>query len=422
VNEEQLRQLLRDAPVPDEAGAEERGLRVVRAALAQEELVPRAPARRGRPLLALGLGLLCAAFLLTPAGADVRDWIGDRLQVGEERPAPALTRLPSGGRLLVQSASGPWVVSPDGSKRRLGSYDEATWSPSGLFVGVARGRQLTAVEPDGDVRWSLSQSEAVSGVRWAPSGYRIAYLSGDDLRVIAGDGTEDRLVDRDVARLGAAWQPDLNPIETETDHVLAYADRGGAVRVINADLGIELSNVRLPGKIEGLEWSRDGQRLLVAGTERAWVVDPGGLPPGKLKRREGPADGEVLAELESPPGATLTEVALAPRDNAFAVLRALPPGVDGLDRSELVVVRTGEEGLSERRLLIVSGALTDLAWSPDASRILVAWRDGDQWLFVPARRGRTIAVGNIGREFNPAGGGSGEFPSIAGWCCAPPGR
>src|SRR6185437_7031143 len=113
---------------------------------------------------------------------------------GVERAEPALTRLPGGGDLLVQSPHGPWLVHADGSRRLLGDYDQATWSPRGLFVAAAGGRQLTAVEPHGDPHWSISSPARISSPRWAPSGYRVAYLSGRSLRVVAGDGTGDRLL------------------------------------------------------------------------------------------------------------------------------------------------------------------------------------------------------------------------------------
>jgi hypothetical protein len=51
-------------------------------------------------------------------------------------------------------------------------------------------------------------------------------------------------------------------------------------------------------------------------------------------------------------------------------------------------------------------------WSPDGRRLLVAWRDADQWLLLgPGRRVRPLAgvSGDLG-----AGAG---FPGVAGWCC-----
>src|SRR6185503_9999797 len=90
-----LGEALREAPIPIPADAEERGRRIVAAAFAEREsgdpsarselrgaMTPQSSERRRRrpmPRLALGFSLvtLLAALLLSPAGADVRGWVGD---------------------------------------------------------------------------------------------------------------------------------------------------------------------------------------------------------------------------------------------------------------------------------------------------------------------------------------------------------
>ena len=105
--------------------------------------------------LRAGLALLAAAALaglaMTPAGAEVREWIADRIDSGEENPEPRLTSLPTSGAVLVEAPSGAWVIREDGSKRRLGDFDEAVWSPNGRFVGVTAGSELRAVDPAGQL-------------------------------------------------------------------------------------------------------------------------------------------------------------------------------------------------------------------------------------------------------------------------------
>ena len=182
MNENRLRRLLRDAPIPGERQAEERGLRIVAAAYDSRPPGPR-PRLSPRLAIVLAVAAILLALVLSPAGAGVRDWIGDVVQPGVENSEPALTRLPGGGSLLVGTPQGPWVVHSDGSRRLLGGYREATWSPRGLFVAASSGRTLAALEPDGDAHWSLSRPRTISGIRWAPSGYRIAYLSGGQMRL-----------------------------------------------------------------------------------------------------------------------------------------------------------------------------------------------------------------------------------------------
>ena len=216
-----------DAISPPE-GAEERAWQVTRAAF--EERRPAPTQRKAwRPVLALAGAAAIAGAVASPPGQAVLDSIRER--VGVERAEPALFSLPTAGRLLVQSADGPWIVQADGSKRLLGRYREASWSPFGRFVVAARENELAALEADGDVRWSLGRPD-VRFPRWAGTltDTRIAYLSDSSLRVVAGDGSGDRLLRRNVAAKAPVWLPG-------EDFRLAYTDRRGRRSVIDADTG-----------------------------------------------------------------------------------------------------------------------------------------------------------------------------------------
>ena len=139
---------------PDEAEAERRSLELVRAAYAERTPVHPSPRNR-RLALALAAGVLLLAIGLSPAGAKVADLVSDVVDSGQPDARPELRSLPAAGELLVQSPEGPWIVREDGSKRLLGDYDEATWSPHGVYVAVAEGRELAALDIDGDVRWTF---------------------------------------------------------------------------------------------------------------------------------------------------------------------------------------------------------------------------------------------------------------------------
>lgn len=354
----ELRRRLQDVRVPDEVGAEERAWDVIRAAYA--ERTPSHPASRIRGLaLAAAAGVAALAIGLSPAGAKVGDLVRD--VIGEEDARPALRSLPTAGELLVESDSGPWVVREDGSKRLLGDYEQATWSPRGLFVAAADGRELVAVDPLGEVRWTITAPGAVSDPSWAPTGFRIAYRSGDDLRVVAGDGTGDRSVARDVAPVSPMWLPSPKTKLSAGSgasgaHVLAYLDADGGVRVVDADSGATV--------------------------------------------RPAPADRDRLRALE-------TGSALSP---------------DG-ERAARVVGRGGraalllEAGGRTRVVFSGPGRLADPTWSPDGRWLLVGWPQADQWLFVRSDEPRrVIAVDGISSQFDP---GDTEyaagFPRIAGW-------
>src|SRR3954453_17963248 len=123
---------MRAFTAPEEARAQARTWDVVAAAFAERE-----PVRRRhvpvRPLVALAIVGAVAAVAFTPPGHAVINSV--RKAVGIEHAQPALYSLPTRGRLLV----GPWIVNADGSTRRLGSYDDTSWSPFGRFVVATRG-------------------------------------------------------------------------------------------------------------------------------------------------------------------------------------------------------------------------------------------------------------------------------------------
>jgi WD40-like Beta Propeller Repeat len=386
VNEQRLREELQQAPIDD--GARGRALRVVRAAWLEQEPVRRR--RRWAPAIAVAALLLAAVVVagsVTAPGDAVARWVSEVFGGGRDDAKPALVRVPGGGRLLV-TGGGAWVVSADGSRRRLGDYAGASWSPHGRFVVAWRGGELRAVEAGGRVRWSLSRSGTISAARWAPvDGYRIAYLAGGSLRVVAGDGTGDRLIG--PARLVApSWRPD-------DDHVLAYMDRRWRVRVVAVDSGEQLWRSRpLRDGVTELAWSPDGSRLLVA-TAGPWLV---------LGR-----DGLLLARQSLPAGFVADDFAWAPSGRHVAVVRRSE------QRSDVVLASPGGRS---RLLFTGSGRFGRVAFSPDGRRLLVPWPEADQWLFLSTERGgRIAAVANIGRQF-AAGARRGPFPDAVEWCCA----
>ncbi|HEV7399826.1 MAG TPA: hypothetical protein VGN84_06105 [Solirubrobacterales bacterium] len=399
MNEDRLRTLLREEPLPGAAEAERRGLAVVEGAYAE-----RRPA--GRPVLprlavALTAAALLAALLLSPAGATVRGWIGEVFTAGVRHAEPALTEVPGGGRLLVQSGRGPWVVRPDGSRRLLGPYGEAAWSPHGLFVAAASGRTLSAIEPGGTPHWSVSASAPVSDPRWSPSGFRIAYRAGGTLRVVNADGTRNHVLGPASAVAPAWFPPGL--------HLLAYLDAAGKLRIVETDTARMLASAGASPGVTALSWAADGSALLEISPRGLWLrrlrLDKlaTGLRLGGARRI--PLAGDAIVRAAS----------FSPRGRAIAVLLSRHNRVGG-PRSEAILLDPA--GGPPRRLFTVSGRLDQLAWSPDGSRLLLAWPAADQWLFLPVgQANRLQAIGNIASIFSPGLRGQAPFPRIEGWCC-----
>ncbi len=249
--------------VPGEHEARERSWAVVQAAYAERE--PATPQRSWKPLAALAAAAVVLAGLLSPPGRAVLDEL--REVVGVEESAPALFSLPTSGRLLVIADSGAWVVEQDGSKRLLGPYREASWSPFGRFVVASRPNELAALTPDGVVRWSLARPK-VRFPRWGGTrtDTRIAYLSDGALRVVGGDGKGDRLLDRLASEQPPAWLPGAG-------HRLAYARRDGSVRVVDADTGAVLARDAKRSLVEaGPALSPDGRWRVVGWADADQLV------------------------------------------------------------------------------------------------------------------------------------------------------
>jgi hypothetical protein len=362
--------------IPGEHDARVRSWEVVRAAFAEREPVRRR-ARLARPVLVLAVLAALAAAALSPPGEAVIDRLRDA--IGVENAEEALFSLPTSGRLLVESADGPWIVQADGSKRRLGDYREASWSPFGRFVVAARRDELAALEPDGDVRWSLARPD-VRAPRWGGTrtDTRIAYLSRAELRIVAGDGENDRRVARRSALVAPAWRP-------RSRHVLTYATPGGEVVTVDTERRRELWRAAATLPVEALAWSSDGRRLLVLRRGRVDVLT---------------RDGAVWTGIRPEPG---TVVAAAFRPGSHAIAYAVERG----RRTQLALVAEGGGVLFSG-----AGSLDEVTWSPDGRWLLVAWREADQWVFVRAAGApRIVAVASISAQFG------GSFPRVAGWCC-----
>jgi WD40 repeat protein len=387
MTESELRTLLLTTPVPDELEAQRRSWTVVRAGFEQRERVPWAR-RRWRPLLVLAavVALLAAAF--TPPGKG----LAERLRDAVAPPAPEPLTLPAPGRLLVASDAGAWVVQKDGSKRLLGAYEDAVWSPRGLFIGATRGRTLVALEPNGRVRWTLSHRTALSQPRWSPSGFRIAYRSGDALRVVAGDGTSDKLLAPSAGDAAPSWRPG-------SAHVLAFADSQGGLNIVDTDRGSGVLRTHVAAAAEELAWSSDGTRLLALLGDRIESYT---------------AAGRRIRTISMPADRAASDLAPAPEGQQLAFT-----GYDARTGTSSILLADFDRAREPRTLFTGEGRFDGLAWSPDGRWLLVGWPDADQWLFLRAPDvRRVIAVSSVSVEFDPGGSGEGRFARIVSWCCA----
>jgi hypothetical protein len=311
-------------------------------------------------------GAIAAA--LSPPGRSVVHSL--RKAVGVENAQTELFSLPAPGRLLVSGPGGAWIVNADGSRRRLGPYRDATFSPHGLFVAATKKSELVALDTKGNVRWTLPRRSprfpAWAGTR---TDTRIAYVAQERLHIVAGDGTGDRTIGR-AAAVAPAWRPG-------SGRVLAYST-GRRTLVYDVDSGRVL--LRRPAGRK-LTWSDDGRLLLV-------------FRPLGLRVYDG--RGRVVLQDD-------------PSDGTYDVDAVFAPGTH-----RLVIIRISEVFTSPggRLLFRGTGTFRQLAFSPDGRWLLVTWPTANQWVFVRTHgRRRIVGVSRISSQF-------GGFPRVSGWCCA----
>lgn len=390
---------LRAAEPPGPPGARERAWELVAAAYAEREPVG-ATRRRGHAArfaaLAAAACVAVGAVALSPPGEAVGQWLRDVVRPAPSPvPAarPSVGRLPGGGRLLVVGPTGPWIVQRDGSRRRLGAYDDATFSPRGLYVAVTRGRMLAAVDLRGGVRWSLTAGAHVADPAWSPDGFRIAYRAGSTLRVVYGDGARDGVLAARSAPAAPAWRP------RTAAHQLAFAAAGGVVALRDADTGRELWRTRLAAPVRELAWAPDGRRLLALTSGTVAILG---------------ARGRVRRNLATAAGTRIVAARWLRSGRTIAVLRTGP----GAKASEVVLVRARARRapLRGRRLLAVPGRLDGMLASPDGHALLLAAPDADQWLVVRiGATGHISARSGVARQFDPAARSPGRSPRLAAW-------
>ena len=280
------------------------------------------------------MAVVLIAAVLSPPGRAFVDHV--RRAVGVDHARPALFTLPAPGRILVTAGSGTWVTYADGSRRLLGAYDDASWSPFGRYIAATRPNELVTLDTEGTVRWTLARP-GVRFPRWTGSATntRIAYLSGNRLHVVAGDGKGDFVAgDAPAAGIPPAWSSSLG-------FILAYADTDGRVHALITAKGGSLWSATPPGAPQSVEWSSDGRQLLVLSPGRVSILDGGTRPP---RRRRGGAR----------------------RDR-----RGVPAGHARRMPSSTARRPGSRVTLGPRTLFSLGGELRGLTWSPDGRWLLV---------------------------------------------------
>ena len=397
--ESSLRARLRAVDPDSDPGVEDRAWEIVRGA---HRPPPGARLRRRRrwritvpavaSMLALAAGTLAVA---SPPREALGRWLREAIGLSATpHLRPMLAGLPGGGQLLVNSPTGPWIVSADGHRRYLGAYTAAAWSPHSLYVVAWRRTQLDALNPLGQQQWTLASAAAISVARWSPDGYRIAYIAGRGLWIVAGDGSETHQLYADVAPAAPAWQP-----HTGTTHRIAFVDQSGDIRLLDADSEVQLWRAKARPAVRQLLWSPDGTRLLAVFAGRVELYN---------------SEGRLLADAALPAGQTISQAAFAPIGDqvALAVRQTSPAG-------ESVAVQTATpRGLHQPPHILFSADayINAIDWSPDDLWLVASSPSADQWIFIRTRPPvRFQAVSRITAQFASSHRAANGFPTLSGW-------
>jgi Tol biopolymer transport system component len=190
------------------------------------------------------------------------------------------------------STSHIWTLPIEGGKPTQLTYAQVPltdqfpcWSPDGKAIAFVRSRESENIgklftEADiciipaagGEPRQLTSESDNVAfgSIAWSPDGKLLAYLSidnewspaGNTLRVIPAEGGESRVVTKlrrqFEVNVELAWSPDSRRI----------ALNDGDIRIISLDEGsaVDIDPRLATTKTYHLDWSRDGEKLVFAGS------------------------------------------------------------------------------------------------------------------------------------------------------------
>ena len=381
-----MKRELQRIEIPGEYDARRRTWDVVRAAYLERESVSW-PRRHARELAFAAAAVAVVAAAVTPPGRSVvnslRDAVGREKVSGVRNAQRDLVRLPAPGRLLVQTSRGAWVVQRDGSRRLLGPYRDASWSPHGKFVAaVLHGRTLVALKPNGTVRWEKPHRQRLALPRWSFEGYRIAYFASSTLRVIIGNGTGDRSLGPGDPGVAPAWKPQT--------HEVAYVDAEGDVRIANADRRNLLRRIPQRQPVRSLEWSSDGRLLLVVRAQSVTSYTPSGKPSAGVAQF----------------GLALSGASFRPDSHEFAFAFR-----ERFGAGRSTVCLSGRGAGCLQRVFEGATAFDALTWSPDGEWLAIGWPAADQLVFVRVGTPPKLdAVSNVSGQFL-----SRSFPSIGGW-------
>ena len=362
-------------------GAGRRGRSALLAAAAARRGRRRAPRPRARPDCGVG------------------GWVRDVL--GVERAARrgrTSARCPAAGACSRRRAGARGSCRRTGTRRRLGAYAGAAWSPRGRFVVAWRRGTLAALEPDGGVRWSLTRPSADRGGALG-AGRRLPR------RVRRRRRAADRQRRRHRRPAPRRRRSPASPRRGVREHarVVAFPDAAGRVRAVRRRHGSESCGA--PARCERRE--RSPGRRAAAGCS-SLTGGPARAPRRRRPRAREPA--RAVGHGARGPGLVARRAPASPWCGATR----------STGRSEVVLLGPGRPPAARRSCFAGPGRFGTPAWSPDGRACSCPGRRPTSGsTCAPADGGRVTAVAEIARAVLTRRQSGPRFARVrCAWCCS----